>query len=146
MPASVLALAASASFTGGASATTTLEDSVGRLSIAVLRIESLPWNRISNDFVGDDHGVSVTVLVVDAAPGGGPALHRHPYDEVIVVLEGESTLDDGVDTRVVGPGDIVVIPAGQPHGFTNTGDSPLRQIDIHASPRFVTDWLEQAAD
>jgi mannose-6-phosphate isomerase-like protein (cupin superfamily) len=37
----------------------------------------------------------------------------------------------------------VVIPAGQPHGFTNTGHTRLRQVDIHASPRFVTEWLEQ---
>jgi mannose-6-phosphate isomerase-like protein (cupin superfamily) len=51
--------------------------------------------------------------------------------------------DDGVRTRAVGTGDIVVIPAGQPHGFTNTGHTRLRQVDIHASPRFVTEWLEQ---
>jgi hypothetical protein len=25
--------------------------------------------------------------------------------------------------------------------FTNTGDGNLRQIDIHASPRFATEWL-----
>jgi mannose-6-phosphate isomerase-like protein (cupin superfamily) len=62
---------------------------------------------------------------------------------VIVVLEGEATLDDGIETRIVGRGDLAVIPAGQPHAFTNTGDTPLRQIDIHASPRFATEWLEQ---
>jgi hypothetical protein len=30
----------------------------------------------------------------------------------------------------------------------NSGDVPLRQIDIHVSPRFVTDWLgdDEAAD
>ena len=112
------------------------------MSISVLRAESLPWSNIANEFVGDEHGVSLTFLLVDAGTRGGVALHQHPYDEVIVVLEGEATLDDGVRPRVVRAGDIVVIPAGQPHGFTNTGDRPLRQVDIHASPRFVTEWLE----
>jgi mannose-6-phosphate isomerase-like protein (cupin superfamily) len=112
------------------------------LSISVVRAESLPWSNIANEFVGDEHGVSITFLLVDAGTGRGVALHRHPYDEVIVVLEGEATLDDGAGTRVVHAGDIVVIPAGQPHGFTNAGDTPLRQVDIHASPRFVTEWLE----
>jgi mannose-6-phosphate isomerase-like protein (cupin superfamily) len=113
------------------------------MSIAVVRAESLPWSNIANEFVGDDHGVSITFLVVEAGAGRGAALHKHPYDEVIIVLGGEATLDDGVQTRVVGRGDIAVIPAGQPHAFTNTGETPLRQIDIHASPCFVTEWLEQ---
>jgi mannose-6-phosphate isomerase-like protein (cupin superfamily) len=111
------------------------------MAISVVRAESLPWSNIANEFVADDHGASITFLVVDASVGRGVPLHKHPYDEVIVVLEGEATLDDGVETRVVLAGDIVVIPAGQPHGFTHTGDAPLRQIDIHASPRFVTQWF-----
>jgi mannose-6-phosphate isomerase-like protein (cupin superfamily) len=113
------------------------------MSITVVRAESLPYSNIAHEFVGDDHGVSITFLVVEAGAGRGPALHTHPYDEVIVVLEGEATLDDGIETRIVGRGDHAVIPAGQPHAFTNTGDTPLRHIDIHASPRFVSEWLEQ---
>jgi mannose-6-phosphate isomerase-like protein (cupin superfamily) len=87
--------------------------------------------------------ISITFLIVDAAVGDGVALHKHPYDEVIVVLGGEAMFDDGIKTRAVRAGDIVVIPAGQPHGFTNTGESALKQIDIHASPRFVTEWLDK---
>jgi mannose-6-phosphate isomerase-like protein (cupin superfamily) len=34
-------------------------------------------------------------------------------------------------------GGIVVIPANTPHRFVNSGNATLRQIDIHASPRFV---------
>jgi hypothetical protein len=25
--------------------------------------------------------------------------------------------------------------------IVNSGDTPLRQIDIHANPKFVTEWL-----
>jgi mannose-6-phosphate isomerase-like protein (cupin superfamily) len=38
----------------------------------------------------------------------------------------------------------VVVPAGVPHGFANSGDGQLRQVDVHASGRFVTEWLEGA--
>lgn len=116
------------------------------MSISVIRAVDLPWSNIANEFVGDDHCASLTFLVVNAEPGRGAALHQHPYDEVIVVLEGEATVDDGSETRVVGAGEIVVIPAGQPHAFTNTGDGALKQIDIHASPRFVTEWIEPKRD
>jgi mannose-6-phosphate isomerase-like protein (cupin superfamily) len=114
------------------------------VSIQVIRQEQLPWSAIAREFVGDDHGgVAVTFLAVDAGPGQGPSLHRHPYDEVLIILEGEATLDDGDETRQVSAGDIVVIPAGQPHGFVNSGDGRLRQIDIHASSSFSTEWLAQ---
>jgi mannose-6-phosphate isomerase-like protein (cupin superfamily) len=113
------------------------------MRVTVVKSDSLPWSKIANEFIGDDHDVSITCLIVDAAVGHGIALHKHPYDEVIVVLGGEATLDDGIETHAVRVGDIVVIPAGQPHGFTNTGESPLKQIDIHASPHFVTEWLDR---
>ena len=112
------------------------------MSIHVIREEQLPWSAIAREFVGDDHGgVALTFLSVDAGPGQGPSLHRHPYDEVLIILEGEATLDDGVDRRAAAAGDIVVIPAGQPHAFVNSGEGRLRQIDIHASSGFATEWL-----
>ena len=39
-------------------------------------------------------------------------------------------------------GQIAVVPAGVPHKLVNSGHGPLRQIDIHANDRFVTEWLE----
>jgi hypothetical protein len=41
------------------------------------------------------------------------------------------------DRREVKAGGIVVIPADTPHRFVNSGDTLLRQIDNHASPRFI---------
>jgi mannose-6-phosphate isomerase-like protein (cupin superfamily) len=54
--------------------------------------------------------------------------------------EGAFTLGD--ETCEVGAGELVVVPAGVPHGFKNTGDGPLKQVDIHVSPSFQTDWLD----
>jgi mannose-6-phosphate isomerase-like protein (cupin superfamily) len=91
---------------------------------------------------GDAIGASVSVIVVDSEPGAGPRLHRHPYEEVFVVLEGEATFTLGDQQRVVGGGEIVVAPAGVPHRFVNSGAGRLRQVDIHPRPRFETEWLE----
>jgi hypothetical protein len=44
---------------------------------------------------GDDTGASVSVIAVDAGPGAGPPLHRHAYEEVFVVLDGEATFTLG---------------------------------------------------
>jgi mannose-6-phosphate isomerase-like protein (cupin superfamily) len=97
---------------------------------------------VRGEFEGHRHGdTGISLIFVDAAPGGGPALHRHDYDEVFVVQEGEATMTAGERRLVVRAGDIVVVPAGQPHGFVNSGDGPLRQLDIHLNPRYVTEWL-----
>ncbi|HYY13235.1 MAG TPA: hypothetical protein VE758_02260 [Chthoniobacterales bacterium] len=37
---------------------------------------------------------------------------------------------------------IPVVLANTPHRFVNSGDTTLRQIDIHASPRFIQTNLE----
>jgi mannose-6-phosphate isomerase-like protein (cupin superfamily) len=87
-------------------------------------------------------GANVSFIVVDAPPGGGPKLHRHPYEEVFVVQEGSATFTSGDETTEVEGGQVVVVPAGVEHKFTNSGTGRLRQVDIHASDRFVTEWLE----
>jgi mannose-6-phosphate isomerase-like protein (cupin superfamily) len=91
---------------------------------------------------GDAIGAGVSVIVVDAAPGEGPALHRHAYREVFVLLEGEATFVLAGEERVAVAGEIVVAPAGVPHRFFNSGSVRLRQVDIHESPMFETEWLD----
>jgi len=107
-----------------------------------LRLEELPLSNIAHELVGADHGgVGVCVIFVDAPPGGGPSLHKHPYEEVFITLEGEATFVVNDDELHVGAGEILIVPPDTPHAFTNTGAGTLRQIDIHVSPAFSTEWL-----
>jgi mannose-6-phosphate isomerase-like protein (cupin superfamily) len=112
------------------------------MSIQVIKQDQLPFSNIARELVGADHGgVGVCVIFVDAAPGAGPSLHKHPYEEVFITLEGEATFVSGETEVRVGPGDIVIVPGGTPHAFTNAGTRRLRQVDIHVSPTFSTEWL-----
>jgi mannose-6-phosphate isomerase-like protein (cupin superfamily) len=96
-----------------------------------------------HELVGDDiGGIPASVIFIDMEPGRGPRLHRHAYAELFFVLAGEATFTDGESHRAVGPGGVVVVPAGQPHGFVNSGEGRLRQIAVHLNPRFVTEWLD----
>ncbi|HKW72502.1 MAG TPA: cupin domain-containing protein [Candidatus Dormibacteraeota bacterium] len=112
------------------------------MGIRFLRQSDLPEDVITRDFVGEEHGgIGACVIFVDAGPGQGPRLHRHPYVEILIVIEGTAMFDDGSSKREVHAGEMAVVDANQPHGFVNTGQSRLRQIDIHLSPRFITEWL-----
>ena len=91
--------------------------------------------------MADFHSETMSVITNDMAPGEGPALHRHPSEEVFVIVEGEATFTLGDETVVARGGDFVVAPAGVPHAFKNTGSGRLITVDIHASPVFKTEWL-----
>src|SRR5678816_4377541 len=105
--------------------------------MSFISLEELPFVGMSHEFVGERQGAPFSAYVVVAKPGQGPPLHKHPYVEVAFTLEGSATITVGDETREVKAGAIVVIPANTPHRFVNSGETTLRQIDIHASPRFI---------
>jgi mannose-6-phosphate isomerase-like protein (cupin superfamily) len=92
--------------------------------------------------MADFHSETMSVITNDMAPGEGPALHRHPYEEVFVIVEGEATFTLGDETLVVRGGEPPIVAAPYVvHAFKNTGTGRLITVDIHASPEFKTEWL-----
>ena len=76
----------------------------------------------------DASGGVLTVMETVNAPGFGPPLHRHRETEVFRVLEGRFLYE--VDGRrfEVSTGDLVSVPGGTAHTFTNISDAPSRQL------------------
>lgn len=109
----------------------------------VLHRDELPYEGNSYLFQGYQYGdTNVTFLWIDLPPGAGPQLHKHPYEEVFVVLEGQVTFAINSMTIEARTGHIVVVPQNTPHKFINTGAGTLKQIDIHLSPRFIIEYLD----
>jgi quercetin dioxygenase-like cupin family protein len=107
-----------------------------------VRQEDLPFQGSSHRFVGADNGeVAVSVFLLRALPGRGPGPHRHPYDEIQIVREGRGLWTVNGEEFEAGAGDILVIKAGEIHGFTCIGDEPLVQVDVHCSPQFIQENL-----
>ena len=109
----------------------------------VMRQGDLPFSNIAHEFVGADHGgAGVCLILVDASPGRGPGLHKHPYHEVFLVHAGEGVFRTEDGERRVRGGDLVVVPPDTWHGFTATGDEQLRMTSIQPNPSFVTEWRD----
>ena len=98
--------------------------------------------RTDANIKGADHGASISLILDESEPGQGPRLHRHPYDETWVVVEGTVTFQVGEDPLRAETGDVVIVPAGAPHKFTNAGQEPVNLVCIHASPTVIGEWLE----
>jgi mannose-6-phosphate isomerase-like protein (cupin superfamily) len=105
--------------------------------MSFINLEQLPFVGMSYEFFGETHGAPFSAYIVKANPGQGPPLHKHPYVEVAFTIEGGATITVGDKQHEVKAGGIVVIPAGTPHRFVDSGNTLLRQIDVHASPKFV---------
>lgn len=98
------------------------------------------------EFQGLGFGSQVSIIFTCLdRPGGGPALHRHPYSETFIVRKGTVTFSDGISSFEASAGEIVVVPPGAPHRFTGKSDE-VEMIDIHASPSFITEWLAEGAE
>jgi mannose-6-phosphate isomerase-like protein (cupin superfamily) len=110
--------------------------------MSFLNLEQLPFVGMSYEFVGEKQGAPFSAYIVNAKPGQGPPLHTHPYVEVAFTIEGRASITVGDETRDVNAGGIMVIPPNTPHRFVNSGETILRQIDVHASPKFIQTNLE----
>ena len=63
------------------------------------------------------------------------SIHRHPEDQIIVVLEGKMRLRIGEDEGWICPGGFAAIPAGVFHSATDAGPEGSTYIEILSSGR-----------
>lgn len=108
----------------------------------VIQTLELP-GETSWQFEGARYGdIPVSFFVSHTPPGGGPALHTHPYTEVFVVHTGALRFVVGDQSLEVPAGSIVIVPAGVPHKFLNASNEIVHHTDIHSSGHMETTWLE----
>jgi mannose-6-phosphate isomerase-like protein (cupin superfamily) len=104
----------------------------------VINASALPTGNLK----GAEHGATISLILDHSQPGHGPRLHKHPYDETWVVIDGHLTFQADDQQLQAGPGDIVIVGPDTPHKFTNTGPGQANLVCIHAHPTFETEWLE----
>ena len=79
---------------------------------------------------GPGNGCSAATQFVGEIPPGRAPEHIHPYDEVVLVLEGKGVLHAGAGDRPLAPGSCVHLPPGEPHCLENTGRATLRVLGV----------------
>ena len=87
-------------------------------------------SRAVGDLAGPDAGLRrLIVLIQPVAPEETVYMHRHPDgDQILRLLSGELNVELAGETRTCAPSDIVVVPAGESHGFAATGAPALLEV------------------
>jgi quercetin dioxygenase-like cupin family protein len=81
---------------------------------------------------GEETGGRYTLIDMHVPRGGGPAPHRHDFEEMFHVLEGEIEATFRGETTVVRAGETVNVPSNAPHSFTNASAEPARLLCVCA--------------
>jgi quercetin dioxygenase-like cupin family protein len=77
---------------------------------------------------GQDTDGKYTLIDMHVPPGGGPPPHRHDFEEMFTVLDGEVLATFRGQTMVVKAGETINVPANAPHSFTNASATPSRLL------------------
>lgn len=95
--------------------------------------ESLPHIGMVGDtytilLTGADTAGRYCLIDMLIPPGGGPAPHRHDFEEMFTVLDGEIEANFRGEKSVLRTGETINIPANAPHEFHNVTDRPARML------------------
>lgn len=71
---------------------------------------------------------------VDFAPNADALTHSHPEEQISVVVRGEITMTVGGETRLLKPGDSILIPGDVLHGG-KAGAEGATVIDVFSPVR-----------
>lgn len=91
---------------------------------------------------GEDTAGRYALIDMLVPAGGGPPPHRHDFEEMFYVLEGQIDINFRGETTVVNAGEVVNIPARAPHFFYNSTDADARMLCL-VSPSGLDDYFSQ---
>jgi quercetin dioxygenase-like cupin family protein len=76
---------------------------------------------------------------------GGPPPHRHDFEEMFTLLEGELEFTFRGQTTTIRAGSTANIPANAPHAFVNASGAPVRMLCM-ATPAGLDEFFLEIGD
>ena len=83
------------------------------------------------EMVGKRNSKSMLMGELIFTPGSKIPTHTHPNEEAMLITEGHLEAVLGDERMDVGPGDMVLAPAGVKHGFVNRSGADAKMTFVH---------------
>jgi len=68
------------------------------------------------------------LIDMNVPPGGGPPPHRHDFEEMFTLIDGEIEFTFRGETSTIRAGSTINIPANAPHSFRNKSSGVARML------------------
>ena len=88
---------------------------------------------------------STATLLFELEPGAALPVHRDSAEELLLVLEGEAEATVGDEVGRLASGEVAVVPAMEPHGVRNIGETTLRVLGFFSSSTLIATFDEAFA-
>ena len=95
-------------------------------------------------------GTNDLLLVLnECEPGMDLRPHSHDFDQVALITKGRAIYHIGEASNEVGPGCVMLIPAGAEHYIEPLGDETVENIDVFAPARedylHLLEWMHSSS-
>jgi mannose-6-phosphate isomerase-like protein (cupin superfamily) len=89
----------------------------------------------------------VLLVMNECQPGMDLRPHSHDFDQFALIISGKAIYHVGDDHNEVGPGSVMLVPAGVEHYIEPTGSEPVLNLDVFAPARqdylHLLDWMTE---
>jgi len=102
-------------------------------------LKELEWKALRKDLTKGVFGkalipgelTDVKIALTRVEAGGEFTLHKDPYHHVFYFISGRGEGWLGDETYEIKPGLVVEVPAGEMHGYKNTGEEDLVLLTVN---------------
>jgi 2-keto-3-deoxy-L-rhamnonate aldolase RhmA/quercetin dioxygenase-like cupin family protein len=112
--------------------------------------DSLPAEVVRPGVSRRAFGTDACMLVMNTCePGMELRPHSHSFDQIALITEGHGCYHVGEIAHPVGPGSVLLVPAGVTH-YMETTDEVVENLDVFAPPRadyaHLVEWMEKPGE
>ena len=118
-------------------------------------MSSVSWDDIPDEPVRPGirrrgFGTDSCLLVMnDCEPGMDVRPHVHDFDQIAMIVSGRANYYVEDERNEMGPGSILLIPAGKEHYIEPVGDETVENIDVFAPARadylHLIEWMRSSS-
>jgi quercetin dioxygenase-like cupin family protein len=108
--------------------------------------DDIPAEQVRPGVTRRAFGTENCMIVMNyCTPGMELSPHSHDFDQIALFTQGRAVYTVGDVRHEVGPGDVLLIPAGETHFCEPIGDGVVHNIDVFAPARsdyrHLLDWM-----
>ncbi len=115
-----------------------------------VRWEDIPSERVRPGVRRRGFGTKDVLLVLnECEPGMELRPHSHDFDQIAMITRGRAVYHVGDEPSEVGPGSVLLIPAGTEHYIEPIGDEVVENVDVFAPARddylHLLEWMRSSS-
>jgi quercetin dioxygenase-like cupin family protein len=112
--------------------------------------DDIPHERVRPGVRRRGFGTDGVLLVMnECEPGMDLRPHVHDFDQIALIVSGHANYQVGEERNLMGPGSVVLIPAGTEHYIEPIGDEVVKNLDVFAPARsdliHLVEWMRGSA-